>query len=587
MNDENKKEMEQIQRGLEAFLEHELENGQEDRPQRNGAQRRRVSGDEAQFSENIEKSYGGQAGRGEDNKWEAARGFTGPENENGYFGPEYEEPEHENWDSEVEYEESEQEDWDSEAEYEESQYEEPEYEDWDGGRKSMHTGIGEDDGKGVIQSRRSGITQNDIVSERGEEGSMNRSGKTAQSGGRRSAGQGGQSGRTGQNSGRGQSGRTGQDSGRGQSGSIEQAGRGRSGQRAGNSQTTSTAKRSSKGGSAKQSRSAKGNEEEINSRRSKGKKGRKRKSGFCKFLIVVALLLVVMGVGLYQLVGVVYAKMNFKEVASVADLPMKEDGVINILLIGNDSRENGDDGRSDAMILLSVSSKTKTIYMTSLLRDIYVEIPGHDGNRLNAAYSFGGAELLMETIEKNFDIPVNRYVLVNFEAFASLVDAVGGIELELTKEEIEYVNGYLVEYNMLTGRPQGTDNMDTSQSGLVHLNGPQALAYSRNRYIGTDFGRTERQRKVLTAVIKKLPMAVLTSAGELMDGLLPNLTTNLTRNECFRLSLMAGKLLTYEIVSDNIPQPNTYQPVTIRKMEVLEVDFDTNIKYLKKKLYGE
>lgn len=319
---------------------------------------------------------------------------------------------------------------------------------------------------------------------------------------------------------------------------------------------------------------------------SKGQK-KKKKHRLKKFLIITVALVALLGFGLYQLVGFAYGKMNYSEIASVTDLPMQEDGVVNILLIGNDSRENGEDGRSDAMILLSVSSKTKTIYMTSLLRDMYVEIPGHDNNRLNAAYSFGGAELLMETVEKNFDIPVNRYMLVNFEGFANLVDTVGGIELELTTEEIEYVNGYLVEYNMLTDRPQGTDNMDPSVSGLVHLNGPQALAYSRNRYLGTDFGRTDRQRKVLTAVIKKLPSVMLTNAGELMDGLLPNLTTNLTRNECFRLSLMAGKLLTYEIVADSIPQPGTYSDATIRKMAVLEIDFDANIRYLKEKLYGE
>ena len=222
------------------------------------------------------------------------------------------------------------------------------------------------------------------------------------------------------------------------------------------------------------------------------KKKRKKKHRLLKFLIAVAVIFVLLGAGLYQLVGVVYGKMTYHEIASLTQAPMKEDGVVNVLLIGNDSRENGEDGRSDAMILLSVSNKTKKIYMTSLLRDMYVDIPGHDGNRLNAAYSFGGAELLMETIEQNLDITVNRYVLVNFEAFASLVDAVGGIELELTSEEIEYVNGYLVEYNILTDRPQGTDNMDTSVSGLVHLNGPQALAYSRNRYLGTDFGRTDQ-----------------------------------------------------------------------------------------------
>lgn len=326
------------------------------------------------------------------------------------------------------------------------------------------------------------------------------------------------------------------------------------------------------------------------------KKRRRKKHRLRKFLIALVLIVALLGVGLYQLVGAVYGKMNYKELAAMAAEPMKEDGVVNILLIGNDSRENGEDGRSDAMILLSISSRTKTVYMTSLLRDIYVEIPEHQGNqyqgnRLNAAYAFGGAELLMKTIEHNFGIPVNRYMLVNFEAFANLVDAVDGIELELTRDEIEYVNGYLVEYNMLTGREQGTDNMDLSVAdngpAVVHLNGPQALAYSRNRYLGTDFGRTERQRKVLTAVIGKLPGAVLTNAGGLIDGLMPNLTTNLTRNECFSLSLMAGKLLTYDIVSDNIPQPDTYRDVTIREMQVLEVDFETNTRYLREKIYGE
>ena len=318
-----------------------------------------------------------------------------------------------------------------------------------------------------------------------------------------------------------------------------------------------------------------------------GKK-RKKKHRFLKFLLVLAILVVLLGVGFYYLVGKVYNKINYEEVTSLSTEEMTEEGVTNILLIGNDSRENGDDGRSDAMILLSISSKTDTIYITSLLRDMYVEIPGRqDGNRLNAAYSYGGAELLMETVEANFDIEVNRYVRVNFEAFANLVDAVGGIELELTTEEIEYVNGYLVEYNQLLGRPQGTDNMDTSISGLVHLNGPQALAYSRNRYLGTDFGRTERQRKVLSAIIQKAPAALLTNGSELLNGLLPNLSTNLTQKECFDLCMMAGKLLTHEIVSDSIPQPDTYKNATIRGMSVLEVDFEKNIEYLKQKLYGE
>ena len=319
----------------------------------------------------------------------------------------------------------------------------------------------------------------------------------------------------------------------------------------------------------------------------RNEKKKRKKSGMKRLLIFLLVLAAVLAGGWYYVVGRLYEKMNYQEAEGYAGQPWKSDGAVNILLIGNDSRENGGDGRSDAMILLSISDKTKTIYMTSLLRDIYVEIPGHDGNRLNAAYSFGGPELLMETVEQNFDIDINRYVLVNFEAFASLVDAVGGVELELSGPEIEYVNAYLVEYNMLTERPEGTDYMDTSASGLVHLNGPQALAYSRNRYIGTDFGRTERQRKVLSGIVKKLPSAMLSSPGEVLGGLLPNLTTNLTKRECFGLSLQAGKFLTYDLVQGSIPLGGSYQDATVRGMAVLQIDFDKNKEYLHSSIYGQ
>lgn len=321
--------------------------------------------------------------------------------------------------------------------------------------------------------------------------------------------------------------------------------------------------------------------------KNKSPKRVKKKSRLRRFLAAVLIIVLLLAALQYYFVGVIYNKMNYESIESVAMAPMKEEGVVNILLIGNDSRENGEDGRSDAMILLSINSKSKKLYMTSLLRDIYVDIPGHDGNRLNAAYSFGGAELLMETVEQNFDIEVNRYVLVNFEAFANLVDAVGGVDLELSSEEVEYVNAYLWEYNILTERPEGTDYMDTSLSGLIHLNGPQALAYSRNRYMGTDFGRTERQRKVLSAVIKKLPAAVVTNPREIIDGLMPNLTTNLTRGECYRLSFLAAQFLGYDIVQSSIPQDGTYKNATIRDMAVLEVDFEANKRYIQENIYGD
>lgn len=323
-----------------------------------------------------------------------------------------------------------------------------------------------------------------------------------------------------------------------------------------------------------------------NKNQKKRKNKEKKTSGFKKFIILLAVIIIAFLIGWYFLVNKAYNKMTYVKSDS-SNIVLSKKGVTNILLIGNDSRSNAEDGRSDAMILLSISKNTKKIYMTSLLRDMYVEIPSHDGNRLNAAYSYGGAELLMDTIELNLGIRVDHYVLVNFQAFAHLVDAVGGVDLELSNEEVGWVNAYLNEYNLLEGREMTTDYLDTSLSGNIHLNGAQALAYSRNRYIGTDFGRTERQRKVLSEIIKKMPAAAITNTNGIIDGLFPNLTTNLTKTQCYRLSFLAGKFLTYDIEQMTIPAENTYKDSTIRGMQVLEVDYDANRKLWENAVYIE
>ncbi len=314
---------------------------------------------------------------------------------------------------------------------------------------------------------------------------------------------------------------------------------------------------------------------------------KKKKKSFLKKLLLLVIVVCAVGAGLlYYGVNKIYGKMKYQEIASVAAEPVGEDGVTHILLIGNDSRTQGEDGRSDAMILVSISHKTKSVHMTSLLRDMYVEIPGRQGNRLNAAYSYGGAELLMETLEENFDIRVNRYVSVNFQAFANVVDAVGGVTLELTNDEVRYINGYLVEYNILEGLPEGTNYLEETLEGAVQLNGPQALAYCRIRALGTDFARTERQRKVLSAIIEKAPAALLSNAGELINSILPNLVTNLSEGECRSLVLQALTLPFYETVQGRLPVDGSYRNATIRDMMVLEVDFAANKEYLRQAIYG-
>lgn len=318
----------------------------------------------------------------------------------------------------------------------------------------------------------------------------------------------------------------------------------------------------------------------------KKKKKYKKKHTLRNILIVlIVLILLVVTLG-YYVIDKVYDRMNYESVESLRYEPLKEDGVTNILLIGNDSREGVSGSRSDAMILVSISDKTKSIHLTSLLRDMYVEIPGYKGNRLNSAYSLGGAELLLETIEHNLDIEVNRYVLVDFQAFANLIDAVGGVELELTNDEVKWVNAYLNEYNIITGKDLNTDYLDESSSGMMHLNGPQALAFSRNRSIGNDFGRTERQRKVIAAAVEKIPKALISDPKGVLEGILPNLTTNVVPTECFGLGAEAVKFLIYDFKQGSIPIEGTYKNATIRDMSVLEVDFEANKEYLRTNIYG-
>ncbi len=378
-------------------------------------------------------------------------------------------------------------------------------------------------------------------------------------------------------------------SGRDKSARSEESGRGKPASSGGSGRGKSADSKGSGAGKAARTSAVGENSKSRAGGRQQPQEVRQRKKhrGIRRFLTAVVVLLLAVAGLWYVTISHLYDKVEYTPTEILVDEPMKEEGVTNILLIGNDSRAGGGDGRSDAMILVSISNHTKTIYLTSLLRDMYVEIPGHESNRLNAAYSFGGPELLLKTIKQNLDIEVNRYVQVNFQAFANLIDAVGGVELELTNEEVQLVNAYLNEYNMLENRPINTDYLPTDASGLLHLNGPQALAYSRNRYIGSDFGRTERQRKILEAVFRQLPSSVLTNLDDLIEGILPNLTTNISKNECYALSLDAPKLLTYELVQASIPIAGSYQSVTIRKMSVLQVDFEKNREFIRTRIYGE
>jgi LCP family protein required for cell wall assembly len=220
---------------------------------------------------------------------------------------------------------------------------------------------------------------------------------------------------------------------------------------------------------------------------------------------------------------------------------------------------------------------------TSLLRDIYLQIPGASNNRINAAFAYGGADLLMETIKNNFKIDIDRYVSIDFYAFMKVVDIVGGVNVKVTDKDISIMNNYIKGLNSLTGSEVNKDLI--TSSGNLDLNGIQTLAYVRNRYIGTDFARTSKQREVLEKVFNKVKGSNIIELNKILNTILPEVTTNLTEGEIFSLILNVPAFSKYSIEQWSVPAEGTYNFLRIRGMDVIGIDFETNITKLQDKIY--
>ena len=263
--------------------------------------------------------------------------------------------------------------------------------------------------------------------------------------------------------------------------------------------------------------------------------------------------------------------------------------VTNILLLGTDSRKGGNRrSRTDTMVILSIDKKNKRLIMTSILRDSYVKIPGVGNNRLNAAFVYGGPKLLFNTINTNFGIKLDKYVQVDFYNFIKVVDAVGGVDMNLTAAEIKVMNKTYIPYiNKSLKKKAGANLIKQTKGGNIHLNGVQALAYTRVRYVGTDFARTERQRKVMTQIIKRTKKLSAGEISKLADIVLPMVSTNLSKGEVMSLVLNAKEYLNYKVVQGRMPINGSYKYMKVRGASVIGVDFKKNKKYWYKLVYNK
>ena len=262
------------------------------------------------------------------------------------------------------------------------------------------------------------------------------------------------------------------------------------------------------------------------------------------------------------------------------------DNVINLLLIGQDRRPGEGRARSDAMIIASINKTDKTIKLTSLMRDLYVQIPGYSDNRINAAYAFGGMETLDATIKENFDIDIDGNIEVDFSGFKDVIDSIGGIDMEIDADEISVMNDYVRDINRQTGTP--VESSIVTAAGKQHLNGTQALAYSRIRYVGNgDFGRTERQRNVLMAAFDEVKHLSITEMLSLADTVFPLLTTDMSSADLIGLATDVLTLGVDTIETHNIPEDASYTSAYIRGMAVLVPDLDECRRVLRGIIYGE
>ena len=254
----------------------------------------------------------------------------------------------------------------------------------------------------------------------------------------------------------------------------------------------------------------------------------------------------------------------------------------NILLLGIDSGEDNI-GRSDCIVIATLDTEHNKIKLSSIIRDSYVLIHNKSHkDKINHAYAFGGPELTLKTLNDNFNLDLTQFVSVNLTSFPVLIDSIGGITLDINENELKYINKYIHSLNS----KNNTSSPDINSSGIQHVDGTQALAYTRIRYTdGGDFERSHRQRIVRETVFEKLKDLPITSYPSLLDNLLPLVSTNLNGSEILSLCMDLISLDNIDILEHQFPENSDAEGKIIDGIYYYVFDEESTIKKIHKFIY--
>ncbi len=271
-----------------------------------------------------------------------------------------------------------------------------------------------------------------------------------------------------------------------------------------------------------------------------------------------------------------------QEIKTVTD-----DDVYNVLLVGVDRTDKTWNGNSDSMMLVSVNDAARRVSVISLMRDTYVDVPGYGYHKLNNAYAVGGGPLLTQTVTETYKVDVSRYCAVDFENMVEIIDALGGIDLEMTDAEVEVMNGYIMDMCDRVLHLNGEDYL-LPGGGVHHVNGVQAVAYARNRFVGnSDYARTERQRYVISQMVAEVRRMDVSRLYQFVRDVLPLVTHNVEESEIWEMVSKAPDLLTYEFVQDRIPYDGMYDTMDVQGEGMLVPHWASTIEKLHETIYGD